>query len=354
MELSVIIAAYNTSKYIADSLNSVVNSLKNASLYDKTEILVIDDGSSDQTAFIMDDFAKKNRNAFVIHKKNGGISRTRNCGLAFAKGKIISFVDSDDVLHPDYFAKMTAPIFNEGFDEVCCGMTILNSGQPYIPHPKDRKIFSGDQTILICLEKDGAQDFLMNKLCKRELFKDITFPIDKTYEDTFVQHLVQSKSDKTVLLNESLYLYRFNDTGITHNNSFKEHMVDFVSACETQYDYVSSFYPQYSDIAFAKYINAIRVVAWYTYRKNKTKSRKKTVKYLSSLIKQSFNVKSENEFISEKLRAEAIYLKKGYLSWNFYCKKAEFVKSQHNHPRLQTLLNKFFKLPPENNDVKKY
>lgn len=97
ISLSIIIPVYNTEKYLADCLDSIFVSEK-----DDFEVIIIDDGSTDSSGKICDDFAKKYRNIVVFHEKNHGVSAARNFGIKHAKGKYIMFVDSDDTLEKDW------------------------------------------------------------------------------------------------------------------------------------------------------------------------------------------------------------------------------------------------------------
>ena len=91
--VSVIIPAYNIERYISRCLDSIM-----AQTYNNLEIIVIDDGSKDQTAEILDDYQKRDSRIIVVHKENGGVSSARNNGLDIATGDYISFVDGDDLI----------------------------------------------------------------------------------------------------------------------------------------------------------------------------------------------------------------------------------------------------------------
>lgn len=96
--VSVIIPAYNIEDYIGRCLDSVLSQT-----YKNLEIIVIDDGSSDRTGEILDDYEKKNHRMKVIHKENGGVSSARNIGIDRANGDYIGFVDGDDRVNPKLF-----------------------------------------------------------------------------------------------------------------------------------------------------------------------------------------------------------------------------------------------------------
>lgn len=100
-KISVIIPAYNTAAYISDCLNSILGNR-----YRNLEIICIDDGSTDATAGILDEFAERDARIVVVRQKNAGVSAARNAGLDIATGDFIAFVDSDDFVDKDFFSKL--------------------------------------------------------------------------------------------------------------------------------------------------------------------------------------------------------------------------------------------------------
>lgn len=106
--VSVIIPAYNIEDYIGRCLDSVLSQT-----YKNLEIIVIDDGSSDRTGEILDDYEKKNHRMKVIHKENGGVSSARNIGIDRANGDYIGFVDGDDWVNPKLFETLVKLINEE-------------------------------------------------------------------------------------------------------------------------------------------------------------------------------------------------------------------------------------------------
>ena len=108
--ISVVVPVYNMESYLCKCLDSI-----HAQTYPDFELLLVDDGSTDASPSICDSFALKDDRVRVIHKKNGGVSSARNCGLDAAKGELISFVDNDDLLYPDFLDTMVNSIGNYDF-----------------------------------------------------------------------------------------------------------------------------------------------------------------------------------------------------------------------------------------------
>ena len=103
-DFSVIIAVYNAEKYIAETIDSLINQTHG---FEKIQLILVDDGSADASFDVCSDYAEKYKeNIILIHKENGGVSTARNVGMRFAKGKYINFLDSDDLFSEDAFAKV--------------------------------------------------------------------------------------------------------------------------------------------------------------------------------------------------------------------------------------------------------
>lgn len=100
-KISIIVPVYNTEKYIGDCIESILKQTE-----EDFELLLIDDGSKDQSGEICDRYATKDKRINVIHKQNGGVSSARNLGLDKAKGEMIFFIDSDDTVGPDYLKNL--------------------------------------------------------------------------------------------------------------------------------------------------------------------------------------------------------------------------------------------------------
>lgn len=115
--ISVLIPVYNTEPFLRDCLNSVINQT-----YTNFEVILVDDGSTDQSGAICDEYALKDNRFKVIHQENQGVAIARIVGFDNSRGEFISFIDSDDYVSPDFLEQLSKPIINEGADIVCCDM----------------------------------------------------------------------------------------------------------------------------------------------------------------------------------------------------------------------------------------
>lgn len=183
--ISVIVPVYNVEPYLKKCLDSIVNQT-----YEDLEILVIDDGSTDKSGQICDEYAEWDERVRVFHTDNKGLSAARNLGLKEAKGEWIEFVDSDDWVDRDY-CKLPLELAN-----------IHNADLIIFRFRKIRginrrwRIKPGKKTTedALRLIHEEASVVVWNKLFRRSLFNGISFPIGKLYEDNAVTHQLIHKA----------------------------------------------------------------------------------------------------------------------------------------------------------------
>jgi glycosyltransferase involved in cell wall biosynthesis len=168
MLISIIIPVYNVEKFLPRCLESIKNQT-----YTKLEVILVNDGSTDDSGLICDEYSKIDNRFVVIHKENGGVSSARNLALNRAKGKYIGFVDSDDWVELDMFERLYKLIQDNQADIAMCGYfkekvdgTILNKIEP-----SEVIQFNSKQALNAILNQNGFKGFLWNKLFSAELLK---------------------------------------------------------------------------------------------------------------------------------------------------------------------------------------
>ena len=213
--ISVIVTAYNIADYIERGINSIRNQT-----YRNLEIIVVDDGSTDDTGMVCDRIASKDRRVNVIHKENGGPAEARNVGIAKAKGSYIGFVDGDDWIDPDMYEKMLSSLKEQHAD-----ITICRYRQVYKNHTEDRSVdravlFEGQEALQHYVqetEEYAIQNAAWNKLYKKEILADIAFPVGKWYEDIMFATMVLSRADRSIYLDTACYNYIIDREGSIMN-----------------------------------------------------------------------------------------------------------------------------------------
>lgn len=206
--ISVIIPVYGVEQYICHCLDSVINQS-----YNNLEIIVINDGTKDRSAEIAKEYAGKDCRIKVYDYENGGLSASRNRGLLLAHGEYISFVDSDDWLHPDFIKKQADALEANDADIVKCSVVITDTVNEKIKGFKKSKVRKADVDLYF------KQGFLWvvvwNALYKREIVTGVQYPEGIVYEDNYASGMYLLKAGTVVELKDPLYYYRNNLTGIS-------------------------------------------------------------------------------------------------------------------------------------------
>ncbi|MBP1613151.1 MAG: putative glycosyltransferase [Bacteroidetes bacterium] len=211
--ISIIIPVYNIEDYLRKCLISIIEQT-----YRNLEIIIINDGSTDNTPIICDEFATHDNRIKVIHQKNNGLSYSRNVGLDNAHGVYIGFVDGDDWIEKDMYETLYNLIIQYKADISICTHFSEFSDTTEIDSNNDGIIqeLNRDEAIICLLQDTKIRNYLWEKLSKRELFNDIRFPTGKIFEDMAVQHKVFHNAQKVVLSSIPKYHYRIRRGSVTN------------------------------------------------------------------------------------------------------------------------------------------
>lgn len=213
--ISIIVPIYNAEKYLKRCIESIISQT-----YLNLEIILVDDGSKDNSSKICDDYANKDNRIKVIHKENEGVSKARNDGLKLATGKYILFVDSDDWLEKEMCEKMINKIISNDSDLVVCEYNNFyeNENRTENVNLKDLKNVSFAEIISDDSNKYGG--FPWNKLIKRSVIKN-NFREDIFYYENLLFFLENSNNIKRYsVVHEKLYNYNINDGSALHSKKY--------------------------------------------------------------------------------------------------------------------------------------
>lgn len=221
--VSVIIPVFNVEKYLRRCVESVLNQT-----YRNLDIILVDDGSTDLSGEMCDEWEKCDKRVTVIHKQNGGLSDARNAGLEIARGAYYSFIDSDDYITGDMIEIMVKSAKRNSCEIAICNIIrFLESGELYpFYHP------AGEEQILLGEKRFQTlnQPSVCNKLFKSDLFDNIKFPIGKYYEDTFVYHELLYRAKNVVLTGSESYWYMVRNDSITGSLQYTVRYFDYIEA----------------------------------------------------------------------------------------------------------------------------
>jgi len=234
-KVSIIVPVYNTLKYLPECLESLVKQ----TLTD-IEIIVVNDGSPDDSETLIKDYAKKYSSIKYYKKKNGGLSSARNFGIKRATGEYIGFVDSDDYVDITMYEKLYNKAKETESDIICCQMKYLYNSKTVIHTYNDLNIF-GKSVKESPQVLSQVKSYAWNKIYKKDLWEKYNFP-NQYFEDSAIIYNVLNDANKIDVVNEGLYYYRKEvETSITKKKD--EATYDIFKSCDS----ILKCYNKYKD-----------------------------------------------------------------------------------------------------------
>lgn len=209
--ISIVVPVYNVEKYLIPCIDSILKQT-----YKYFELIIVDDGSTDCSGELCNNYIGKDKRIKVFHKNNGGLSDARNYGMEHAGGKYITFIDSDDTISPMFLEILISKAKETNADIVQCNLTL-----------SEEALDTGTGKTFFYNNSEGLKQFLLigkiyvaacGKLYKRELFDNIQFPYGKINEDNFTIYKVVYKSRNTICIDRSLYWHRMREGSIMHTS----------------------------------------------------------------------------------------------------------------------------------------
>lgn len=253
--ISVIVPVYNVEKYIRRCVDSILSQT-----YSKIEIILVDDGSTDSSGIICDQYADENENVAVIHKKNGGLSSARNAGLDVANGKYIGFVDSDDWIKNTMYSNLLLGLINTGSQCSTCGVLISDG-----IHSKkydsigNKKIFSRNDAIIEILMERNIDVSACNKLYQANLFNGIRYPVGENNEDAAIILDILDRITSIVHVGTDEYFY-FQRANSISNTISKNNLINQYEHAIKMHSHVRERYPQLAEYSeFYIYMQLISI-----------------------------------------------------------------------------------------------
>jgi glycosyltransferase involved in cell wall biosynthesis len=211
--------------------------------YKDLEIILVDDGSTDFSGSICDEYAKKDDRVRAIHKENGGLSSARNAGLDVAKGDYIGFIDSDDYINENMYERLLNELEAQKADLcICCFEYIYENPDQkridVVPFDETR-VFSKDEILFKLIENNNSSVqyvTAVNRLYRKEIFEGLRFEEGRVHEDEFIAHQVYDKCNRVIQITDKLYCYLQRYGSIT-NSGFSIKRLDAAYAFYNRYLY---------------------------------------------------------------------------------------------------------------------
>lgn len=255
--ISVIIPVYNVEAYIRQSIESVCNQT-----YKNLQILLIDDGSTDGSGEICDEYAMRDKRIVVVHQKNGGAANAKNTGLKLAKGEYLAFLDSDDYLESDAYSFMVEQLNHYHADIVQCGFNKI-----FRDRSENKMTFSEVKEFDVCsylklFTEDWTCGLLWDKLYRRKVFDEICFEEGHKIDDEFFTYKGVMNSSKIVCVPKVIYNYRQRLSGVMLSETSQEKIVeDTLEYLTIRRKNVIEKYPQLKQEFDEHYLNMLLILS---------------------------------------------------------------------------------------------
>lgn len=252
--ISVIIPIYNTEKYLKECIDSVINQS-----YKNLDIILINDGSTDGSKKLCDEYVNRDLRIRLINQKNKGAAATKNVGLNLIKGELFTIIDSDDILHPHNLEilyknmiNMDADIVEGNFtttlDKFNNELNIKNSIDK-----KNIKVFNTEKALEELIISRKFHQTPWNKLYKTELLKDIRFPDGKYIDDEYWTYKLFLNAKRISTLDLITYYYRQHDRS-TMGKSYSVRRLDSIDALYERYLIIKEKFPNLEYLALKSFL----------------------------------------------------------------------------------------------------
>lgn len=250
--VDIIIPVYNVSLYLRKCVESVLRQT-----YKDIHIILVDDGSTDGSSLICEEYAQNN-NVTIIHQQNGGLSAARNAGLRYSEGDYVMFIDSDDWIEPNAVEELILALKRYSADVACCRFffeyesmsksTSLQTGEI--------KCYNQEEALKEVLAKRTIGYAAWGKLYKRELFDSVKFPVGKIHEDIPVTPKIFLLSNVIITLDKALFHYRQQEGSLSRGIYKKSHSDLYEFSVDNRY--IVDIYPSLKDAYYASLYTACK------------------------------------------------------------------------------------------------
>lgn len=335
--ISVIVSIYNVQAYVEKSVHSIRNQT-----YKNLEIILVDDGATDNSGKICDELATKDSRIKVIHKQNGGLSSARNEGVKIATGEYIAFVDGDDWIDEDMYEGMLDAILKHDADIAVCNYKEISKKGVRDTSTDEITVFEGRETLKVFIEEDvryQIQNAAWNKLYKRSLMGELRFPEGKLFEDIVYTTKLLARSERMVYTNKAYYNYIFDRSDSIMNSKKVERLLtDQVPAYKEKGEFLLSIGEKELFLTHQFFFYKRMLLHYKEAKEKKPEGYQKFIKDIKKVICErpiweAFEGKSKGEWLRMKLFTISPVLYDGftYLNENFILPN-KMVKVSQSEP----------------------
>lgn len=280
--ISILCPAYNVDKYLAECIESVI-----AQTFTDWELIIVDDGSTDSTPSICDEYGRKDPRIHVIHQTNQGLSGARNTALKVARGEFIAMIDTDDYAAPGWLEKLHSLIVENDADVSQVGFyrEFKTFSRPK-PLFKEDRVLTQPEIYIELLEDRKLPSYVWNKMFRRSAISS-EFPVGKKFEDLYALSDWLKGVERLAVSGEILYHYRVRKGSILNSN-FASGRFDYLKACIFRAEQAREFIPEsFSNRDFIRFIagGAMRAAKTIARFEKDPEVRLKYVRRISDMIR---------------------------------------------------------------------
>ena len=236
--LTAIVPCYNVEKYADKCITSIVSQT-----YTHLEILLIDDGSTDNTGTVCDEWQNRDPRIRVIHKQNEGLAYARKTGIENSTAEYVTFLDADDWIDENMYTDLMAALLSTNSDISQCGVCLV------FEDGRMEHFDSGYETgklevagrvegVMLILESKKRLSWMGTKIYRKHLFDGIVFPKGRGYGEDFITHDLFHKAQQSVYLHHAYYYYLQRNGSITKATNIEQEM-------KNHYDFYEAYYERY-------------------------------------------------------------------------------------------------------------
>lgn len=247
--ISIIVPVYNLELYIKKCIDSIL-----AQTFTNFEVIVVNDGSTDNSGDICDEYAQKDNRVVVVHKKNDGLSSARNTGIKISRGKYLGFVDGDDWIYDDMYEKLYTLSNQNNCDIAICNIYREIKGEVnYIERAKLIKEMDNIEAMRQLFKGILYRFSVCNKLYKKSCFRGIEFPEGRLHEDLSTTYKLFSNANKVVFTNYTGYIYVKRENSILNSRYNPKRLESFIAWNEIL-SFMNIKYPQLSEEYYSCFV----------------------------------------------------------------------------------------------------
>ena len=249
--VSIIVPVYNSEEYLSKCLDSLINQT-----YKNIQIVIINDGSPDNSEIICKKYAEIDSRITYVFKENGGVSDARNYGLDYSKGDIISFVDPDDWISSDAIEKIVRVMIDDGSDIVSFGVKYVDENDNLIRTVavEKKECLSTEVAMEEFLKYNKIKQQVWDKIYKKSVIGGIRFEKGRAIEDVFWVHQILGEAKKISVIPNPFYYYLQRSNSVM-GAGYSPKWLDVLDALRIRCDYIKERFPKLYDNAVSLYIN---------------------------------------------------------------------------------------------------